>query len=306
MKFKLVYGNHNDYVQLFDTLRLIKCSLESCGHEVDLEKNMTPGCVNILIDNFTYDFIEVMKEFKFISGTDFILVATEYVTGKTFNDFNRSSGEKDIGYSTLRHWEKRYKTFEKASEMAMAIWHLSESQVEPYKVGFEKEKVFYLPHGYLSSLESIKHKKDNYKDIDVIFTGSLTPYRENVLSNISNEGLNVKIMPISTPNFFRDDMVGRAKVAINIRQSDSWSFPSNSRFHYHLINQSFLVSETCSEECDLSTYVEDVEAQSLPEYCRYIVHEKKYTDKAVKNYERFKSAMPMKLLAQALIDSTLN
>ena len=65
MKFNIVYGNNaHEGVHISDTLRLIKYALESVGHTASLSKNMISGEINILMENFTYDFIEVMKQLK--------------------------------------------------------------------------------------------------------------------------------------------------------------------------------------------------------------------------------------------------
>jgi hypothetical protein len=229
MEFKLVYGNHHHgAIQIYDTLMLIKHGLESIGHKVDLEQNMTPGKTNILVEFFTYDFVEVAREFSNIPGTEFIIVATEFITGDTFNNFEGKSlggSEDEQGqYAALRPWKKRFRTFGLVYELSRAVWHLSEHQVDTYRQSLHADNVFYLPHGYLKAMERVVGKPWRHKDIDILFTGTRTPYRDALLAKLEVSGLNVKQLPVLTPEFIREDWVARSKLALNIRQNAQWQY----------------------------------------------------------------------------------
>ncbi len=309
MEFKLVYGNHNDdAVHMYDTLMLVKHGLASAGHKVDLSRYMVPGKINIIIEYFSYDFIEAAKSVAASSGTEFILIATEFITGDTFNLFEPVSGEDQFiceHYNNLGSWKKRYLTFIKMYEMSRAVWHLSENQVSPYREKLRNDNIFYLPHGYLEGLSAVEVRPWHYRDIDIIFTGTLTPYRKSILDELALTGITIDSIPVSTPPYIRDDMVARSKLAINIKQNKNWKYPSNSRFYYHLVNASPLLSELTEYECDLSHYIMHADSINFLESCMELLERGEgLIDEYRERQREFRHDLPMKELAEALIDRT--
>jgi len=56
---KVVYENHWNFgIHLADTLPLIRCGLELAGFRADIEKQVVPGALNILVENFSDEFTE--------------------------------------------------------------------------------------------------------------------------------------------------------------------------------------------------------------------------------------------------------
>jgi len=306
MDFKLVYGNHGrDPFHIMDTLLLIKLSLEALGHKADLEERMIPGKVNIMLECFTYDFVEAMKEIRKTPGTEFIIVATEFITGNSFNDFNSGDGEstRDSHYEVPEYWRKRFRTFLVAQEMTRAVWHLAESQVAPFKEATGRTGVFYLPHGYVDGFARVGHKPAQHKDIDAIFTGTLTNHRHTVIRELLKHGINaVATKPL---NFVqREDLIARAKIGLNIKQTNSWQYPSNSRYHYHLSNDSLLLSEHTPVQCDLSPYIVEASLDGFVERCYEILASGNWSNEASLRRERFMAEIPMQSLMEALLEAT--
>lgn len=309
MEFKIVFGNHHHgAVQIYDTLMLLKHGLESAGHKADLEPNLCPGKTNILVEFFTWDFVDVLRDVAKVPGTELIVVATEYLTGETFNNFDGLPLDQitpqHSHYDDLRHWRKRYRTFREVLNHARAVWHLSELQVQPYRQQLGFDKVFYLPHGYMDAMRRVVQKPVAHKDIDVIFTGTRTPYRDGVLKALEGEGLVVRQMPILSPEFVREDMVARARLAVNIRQHANWRYPSNSRFYYHLMNRSMLITERCDERCDLSGFVREAAPDDFVASCLAILREGRYQDEADARHARLRDELPMRPRMAALLDAS--
>ncbi len=309
MEFNLVYGNHGkNPVQVMDLLLMIRFGLESLGHQVAIERNMAPGKTNIVIECFTYDFIEVYKEFSKVPGTEYILVATECMTNGTFNQFGEVkpgpiSRQPDSHYDDAYYWQKRYKTFLEALKYAKCVWHLSDVEMMTYRKSLGIDNVFYLPHGHVAELQRVVHKRLEHKDIDVLFTGTATPYRQKKFAEMAARGLHVRqVPPLGHPQ--REDLVARAKMAANIRQDENWRYPSNSRFHYHLTNASLLATERCAETCDLSKFVIESEPEDIVDVCENWVRSGDYQQEAVRRLERFREEMPMAPLMAALLDAS--
>lgn len=305
MKFNLSYGNHSyQGVHIADTLRLIKYSLQSLGHTVSISPRMEPGQNNIIIENFTYDFVVTMENLRKVPGTRFIILATEYISDQErFNYFpdNTQNDQSHYGQDSL--WQKRWKTFCLATRHCDAIWHLSEAQVESYQNYFKNIPVGYLPHAYLDELVRVPNTQIIERDIDVLFTGTMTPYREEILSELSNSGLNVQVGAVNTPDHVREDWINRSKLALNLKQNAKWAYPSNSRFFYHLINSSLLLTERCDETCDLDPYVVHCDSNKLVEEVHNFLGKDTH-EMAKENLKDFIRERPMKPLIKKLMDTT--
>lgn len=305
MEFKLVYGNHGkDPFHIMDTLLLVKLGLESLGYKADLEAQMTPGKTNIMLECFTYDFVEAMKEVGKTPGTEFIIIATEFATGATFNEFKlEDEPALDSHYDIPQYWKKRFRTFLAAQEHARAIWHLADSQVEAFKAVTGNPRVLYLPHGYAEGFSRIRHKPEHHKDIDAIFTGTMTRHRATLIRALEKRGIRaVASKPL---NFVqREDLVARAKIGLNIKQTENWLYPSNSRYHYHISNDSLLVSEKCVVQCDLSPYIVESETDGFVERCCELLSDGNWSREAEARKEKFIAEMPMPHLMEALLEST--
>jgi hypothetical protein len=269
MHFKLIYENHWNFgIHVADTLLMLKYALEAEGHGADIEKNMVPGFCNIVLENFSDEFVQAAEQVcSAHDQTCFIIVATEFLIDGVFNQFKRDAQALNTShYDNAAYWQKRYDNFLKMLPLTSAIWHLSEQQVGVYKAGLKREDIYYLPHIYSDRLYTVRHRPDDQKDIDFVFTGTLTDYRKKVLYQLETKGYKVVALPILTAPFHREDIIARSKVALNIKQYPEWQHPSNSRFYYHIMNRSMLVSESTFYECDLSAFI-DIAEESLVETC---------------------------------------
>ena len=308
MNFKLVYGNHGrNPFHIMDTLLLLRLSLEAAGHKADLSEQIVAGTTNIIVECFNAEHVQQLALAKRTQGTDLIIVATEFLTGHTFNNFENKSRSKEhttaSHYSDNGYWSARFGAFMDAQLMARSIWHLSETQVDPFKTLVRHTNVQYLPHGYVEGFERVKHKRPEHKDIDAIFTGHLTDHRLGIIQKLQHHHINaVASQPLNFPQ--REDLVARSKIALNLKQSHDWKHPSNSRFHYHLSNSSLLLSEYCEISCDLTPYIEQASTDELFTTCRELLVENKWQSRAKFQTERFISECPMLPLMENLLDST--
>ncbi|MCB1775983.1 MAG: glycosyltransferase [Candidatus Competibacteraceae bacterium] len=301
---KIIYENHGAGIHTADTLSMICQGLELAGYRADIEKELAPGHLNILLENFTDEFTERVLKLA-DTGTDFIIVATEFLTGNTFNDFRESSFglPRDVHYDNLAYWVKRHHNFQRLSERALAVWHLSEHQVPVYRQALPGCRVEYLPHGYIAAFRRVVMRPDADRDIDFLFTGSLTPYRRRILSALEKQGYRVHAAPAMTAHFHREQLLARTRIALNLRQHAQWLHPSNSRFHYHLNNASLLLTERCHYSCDLDAYVEhssDIVNEAIMSLsCGH------FSERAESALARFAKARPMGHLMASLMETSL-
>jgi len=266
MKFKLVYENHGNYgIHVGDYFLTLKYGLESLGHTADIEYGFSPGYTNIVLECFSDSFAEKVEQ-AWRPGTKLIVVATEFLTGQTFNDIYQESD--DISSKTDQNqrrdfWKMRYDNFIRLLPRMTAVWHVADQQVPVYKAAFTDTHVDYLPHGYTEKFATVHHRADDEKDIDVLFTGTITRYRQDILNELKHAGLNVASSILFTAPFHRDDLISRSKLVLNIKQHPSWQHESVTRLYYHITNDSLLVTDECQYPTDLHDYVIQREASWL-------------------------------------------
>ncbi|WP_067217234.1 hypothetical protein [Marinomonas gallaica] len=286
---KLVYGNHWNFgINIGDTLLLVKYALETCGLFADIEKEPSPNHINILMENFNEEYIAKMSNI-YKEGGRFIIIGTEFLTKNTFNNFE-FEGDSSY-YFDESYWSNRFNYFIKATEFAQAVWHFSDIAAKDYEKLLDVP-VFYFPHHYLQAFKQVQHRCDQDKDIDFLFTGAKTDYRLNILHQLSAKGYKVEVMHALTAPFHRNDLIARSKIALNLKQFEQWPYPSQSRFFYHIINESLLITEATEVEADIQPYVLTAQGNFI-EYCQYQLEKGHFNERAQENTRRFAQEKPM-------------
>ncbi len=302
MKYKIIYGNHHsNAVQSMDTMMMIKLALLELGIHADFEKNVQRGCVNIIQEFFTDEYVEYIYAEAMHPNTQIILVVTEFITGSTFNDF--STLVKDIkgGYGDRFLWRNRYENFKVVASLSTAIWTLSEHQLVGYQEICGADKVFYLPHAYIEAMQTVRQREAKDKNIDFLFTGSMTAYRTGVLEQLAEEH-SVVATDASTPAHLREDFIARSRIGLNIIQYEGWQYLSNSRMHYHLMNHSVLIAQQCEYGCDLGKYIFIFDQAHFVEQCLNLLEQTDTQQKFNEKCEAFKHEMPMLPIMEKLLD----
>jgi len=329
---QLVYGNHGTAVHLEDLLSILHAGLSQLGHPVAYAKRPAPGCTNLLIENFGDYFTAEVESLR--GRARFLLLATEFVTSGGFNEFGGPSygylrsriraklekrrrrrrrrrgedeGERSSAedhYSKRYMWRRRYSNFLRVSRAADAIWCLSEHQVEAYRQATGFERVFHLEFGYLAPEIPVLHLPDDEKDIDFLFTGTRTPYREAILGALHQRGHQVAWLDVNTPGFIRRDFLARARICLNLKQFADWEYPSVARFHYHLVNRSLLLTEQTRFRCELTDLVPNAESARFVDFCEEIHARGGYTAWATALQEKYRAGTSLLKNLSRLLDAS--
>jgi len=291
MRFKIVYGNHgHSGINVADVMLLLQYGLESIGHTADIVRDICPGEINIVQENFTDEYVEQVEALA-NKGTQFIVIATEYLIDGSFNKFDVTLDKSY--YSDRDHWLHRFKNFLAVEKRSIAVWHLCSEAVESYRKYLGHDRVFYLPHHYLEAVNRVVHRPDKEKDIDFLFTGAMTDYRKGLLSELESKGYKVEYSNYYTAPFHRENLLARTKIALNIRQYAQWPHPSPSRYYYHIMNDSLMITETCDYQADIQKYVLTAPRNELVEYCESVLAERYFTKRARHNRGLFANELPM-------------
>lgn len=332
----VVYGNHGKSpVQLEDYHGFLQEAFKNLGYKVYFSEDPVRGKLNILIEFFDSDFIKKIAEAKTNSQTKFIIIATEFITQNTFNDFEpdiKSPNQGNQGYrsswdkiilklyhffcplliriivretmpalfaklkarhgkrfsnsygsnpSVKTNWQNRFNQFLEATNFCNAIWCVSPHQLTEYKKKFGS-KVSLMP---LVSWAKPNESLENYnlkKDIDFLFTGSITPYRAEILDQLKSIGYNVVIGPTTWSSYLRDHYIARTKVCLQIRQAPSWPYPSNMRYHYLLHSGAVVVGELTAESCFQDNFIVTVKPGEFINTCVETIAAGNFTERGEK------------------------
>ncbi len=209
-------------------------------------------------------------------------------------------------YEKITYWKRRFKNLVAILKHTNNIWLVSESQMEGYKKKFPDKKIILFKHSFLKSYQPLIHLKDSAKDIDFLFSGTLTEYRNKILNQFKNKGYCVKTIPASTPTLLRNEYISRAKICLNIRQSANWRYASTQRYFYHIINQSLLISEKCTEGSELDDYIIIVKPEKFITECIKYLQKGTYTEIANQNYLKFKENAYVKDYSNSMLGETIS
>ena len=303
MRFKIVYENHQHYgLHVADILLMIKYSLESLGHTVDIEYSFMPGYMNIMLECFDDKFIKKLES-NWSNDTGLIVVSTEFLTGHTFNKmYNEPENIREKADHNQRkdYWQQRYNSFKTILPYVTAVWHPAKQQVPYYREAFPKTLVQYMPHAYSNEFATVSQYDDSRKDIDVLFTGTLTRYRKEIIESLKKAGIKVVMSSLFTAPFHRENLVARSKITLNIKQHVDWEYESVGRLHYHISNDSMLITDQCRFPTDLHEFVCGV-GNSWKDNVLEQLALCDYTKRARQARERFSNSQPAITLFKRLL-----
>jgi hypothetical protein len=298
----IVTGNHGDSpVHMEDIIRYLICGFESLGLLVNINRHISFNETNVIIECFNEHIVDVITS-AMNRGTQFIIIATEHITGTTFNEFNI---EGSSHYEDRPYWNLRYQTFRQLADKCLAIWCLSESTYKNYEELYGR-RVSTMPFGYVDGYARVVQRPDRLKDIDILFTGSNTQRRSRILDEFRALGCSVRQFLPSLPSFIRENVVSRAKISLAMPQSDDWIYQSDIRTYYHLVNRSFIALESLERASPLDQYSEIISKEQYVGQALEIIRSGAYSKTADLNLERFVDERPLRpQLVELLVHSLL-
>ena len=108
------------------------------------------------------------------------------------------------------------------------VWDASLRNISRYPDGI---KVTHVPMGYESSMKRFERRAPADRDIDVVFCGYMNERRNDILVKLRRRGLNVAVPTYTTWGKDRDDVIARAKLALDMRYYEDGIFPTLRSLH---------------------------------------------------------------------------
>lgn len=98
------------------------------------------------------------------------------------------------------------------------------------------------------------------KDIDILFTGTLTPYRIKVLDEFRSRHVKVVALEAHMPAYLRNDYIDRCKLSIGLKLSEETKILSTMRAYYHLMHRIPHVFERTSIRSPLDPFINVIDS----------------------------------------------
>jgi hypothetical protein len=155
-------------------------------------------------------------------------------------------------------------------------------------------KVSIIPFAYVEDYAKVTQRADNHKDIDFLFTGSITPRQSGILDQLKEAGFSVQHFSPYLPSYIRENITSRPKISLAIAQSQNWIYKSEGRIYYHLMNQSFIAQELLEVSSPLDPYCEIIPRQIYCGTAIDILKAGTYSELARANLERFIDERPLR------------
>ena len=266
--------NHGNCVHVQDQLEYVINGLRSVHCKASFsDSRYMVDAVNIILEGSYGDFNEQLAKAKQKNpGSKLFMIVTEVLTGEGFNSANSHVHEKRELYSNQEYWSTRTRDFYKILPSLNGIITVSEELSVGY-MGLNTP-AFYLPLASPPGHVPLERLSRDDQDIDVIFTGTMTEYRSQIVEHLASQGLNVVHLSPKTPDFLRRHYFQRSKLSIGLKLGRDSKILSKFRAHYHLINHIPHLFEHTAAATDLHEFINFCpDNEPFVDRCLYMVRE---------------------------------
>jgi hypothetical protein len=301
MRFILCYANHGAGVGVEDILVYVRNAVRTAGHEAYIAPYPQTSGFNILIESFPDQLSQGLVELRRTTDARFIVIATEFTDGKTFNSH---TAQADAHYGNAGYWQARFDGFKRVAAVSTAVWCMCEYQVERYRDLLPGVPVLLLPRGFDPLMQPPVHAALGGKDIDLLFTGNVTSYRRGVLNRLA-ASFNVVIATPATQYCARVDLIARAKANLHINLVENALYNSVGRHHFILMNKGPLLSERAVLPGELDEFATELDSDALVEQIRDYLAGGRWQRDGEEMYERYRLSRPLKEPMETLLAESL-
>lgn len=288
MKFNLMYPGPEQYFHpRRDVILPIKYVLESLGHEVYISgPQLEASCFNIILGGYFLPG-EAMRAIA-KSGIRFAILNSEIITNDMLN-FN----PKKVDYMN------DYLPFMKSGKF---IWDLIPDNLADHRR--HGNNAYAIEWGWHPKAEEVQHYAQ--KDLDFYFFGTITERRRGLLQKLVNAGLR-GYADNSCPYFVRNDRIGRARVQVNLTQTENFTHINGIRICYLANNRCCTISEQENDPANYLACAELVTPDNLVERVRSLLADDRWKTRGEEAYATLLKR-PMKekmaaLLEQSFVDN---
>ncbi len=210
-------------------------------------------------------------------------------------------------YSNKRYWRKRYKTFVELVPYFKSIWCMSDFQYEAYQKALGGNNLRRMPVVTFLTKPCVQHPPDEEKDIDFMFTGTITSYRKQLLDALRSKGYKVFSGPPNLPTFLREHLLRRTKISLDIRQSRDWTASSPLRLHQLMLQGAFVAAEYGGMACHQESFVALIRPEIFVEGCEEELKKGNFAKRGAEQFDNYNQTLePQRKQMRALIREAAN
>jgi len=273
---------------LTDTCRTIAAGLRSLGHVSDLTVNhIDSASTNIIVG--THLLTPPNATAVIEAGAPYIAFQSEWLYPDA--DANVCSG-----FSSGPLQPPLVELFTKAA----AVWDCLDSNLPLLqRLGVPKPHIkLYVP-GFHEDLVDIQHRPPPERDIDVLFFGSPTPYREQVFDQLRQD---LRLMTLfDAPSAFRNDLIARAQINLVLQSGQELSYLPPQRVGYLLNNRCAVLAEAAKEGGLLDDLVLQASRETLVDACKLMLSSPDTEQHVEETFELYRQR-PVTAVLERLLD----
>lgn len=284
MRFNVVFLGPESILALRqDFLLALRHGLARCGHDVTIDWNrVDPSRTNLLVGAYFLPRDRILQIAQ--SGLRYGVVNTEVIKDDLLNHNPEKVDFLGAYVPLIRR--------------GIFAWDVIQDNVaeyERYGVG-----AHFLRWGYLPELETIRHASE--KTLDYYFFGSMTGRRKAMLAALDKAGFKGR-HDHSSPGFIRNELIGRARVQLNIIQKDIYTHVNSFRICLLANNRCAILSEKETDPAGYLDYARVADSDGFATAFAELVADGAWQRQADESHERFR-ALPMEQCMAQLLDAT--
>lgn len=265
---------------LYDLCKYICYSIESVGYDCCIQRNrMAADRTNILVGSHNQTDPAVVSQIK--QAGPYILLQTEVIRGDSINNWNNQKSFATVYLPLMRQ--------------ATAVWTGSEENIAALeKLHVEADMLLW---GYHPLMEEIHHKKT--KDIDFLFSGSISAHRKKLLDQLTAHGCKVVTM-FDDAAMYRNDLIARARVNLAPNHGAGLDHLGKSRVLYMVNNRAIVVVEKCFDQARYEHCFPWAETEHWVDLCMETLRRPDLAQVTEEYYDRFKQIRMADFIAPLL------
>ena len=256
-------NTHNFTQNLVEYFKYLRNGFALSGQKTGLFPEFYSGdrMINVMLEACSLEIAKELAQVHKKTGLRLVLVATEVVTGGTFNSIGNDVANSH--YGDQAYWQERFDAFSILTEIAEAIWLVSEYQRSGYEEAFPNQRILTLPICF-DPIESTTG--DTFvapKIYQALFLGTITNVRKEILTELE------KHIEVCKPeNFYSFNVrscIKASRVCLHLNLQQDWPYTSVMRHHVLLTCGSYVISEKSYLPGELDDFVEVVPRETFVE-----------------------------------------
>ncbi len=264
----IMIGNHN-VASISDFIELLSSELKSSGAFPIFSQQFFDDMLNIVIEAFTAQTNEVIKNRFVKADPRLVLVATEIVQDGMLNSAAPGEGEVVDGWydKNAAYWVERSKYFFDIVEYFGIIICVSEEIYKSLKKMNLNATLVYWSPKFTNLFNDSLLNRDKFREVWIsrnarnvvkthkfFYSGSPTPYRSEQIEHLRSLGQSVLHCPPTATDSVRHALSKQSKFTFGPRHYRSTVQLSKMRLYWCLNNLFPIIMERCPAQTDLDDY----------------------------------------------------